>query len=164
MCQTVPRGVAHRDGWDKAPLLERPVVPGGGVLSHGNLFTFSFEHYLGWAAGPRMSLSCVASGRLLYLSEPWILHLEMLRHAGHCFWGTVSQVSKCIGWGGARTGRRPNCRPWLCHLHSGLIFEMGLLEEPHEGGMGNVGGATGHWWLLFLFFQKEPWVRVDQPC
>lgn len=40
-----------------------------GVLLLGNVFTFGFEHHL--AVGPWMGSSCVTSGRLLYLSEPW---------------------------------------------------------------------------------------------
>lgn len=38
------------------------------------LIYIHFEHHLG--CRPWMGLSCVALGRLLYLSEPWILPLE----------------------------------------------------------------------------------------
>lgn len=65
-----------RDGWREAPTLEGSAVPWerrrGALL--GNVFTFSLSAAV--AAGRWMGLSCVTSGRLLYVSEPWSLHLN----------------------------------------------------------------------------------------
>lgn len=59
------------------PSLGRGVVGwgvGGGAIT-GRLIDIGFKHHLSYR--PWVRLSCVASGRLRYLFEPWILPLAV---------------------------------------------------------------------------------------